>query len=280
MPIKTNTLTDHASRISRAVHHLSERLERTPSLEELAGVAAFSPYHFHRVYRAMMGETPTETLTRLRLSRAAAALIRTEQPMARIARKAGYGSVAAFTRAFREAHGLPPGAYRQRAGIGAILEQDMTEVTFTQLPAMDLATLRHHGAYTEIGGAFERLSAWAGGRGLIGPQTRFYGLYWDDPHTVQVDQLRSRAAMTVPEGTPLGDGVDPLSLPALRCARLRFQGPYSELEAAYDRLYGEWLPASGEEPADQPALEHYLNDCRILPPSEWLTDILLPLKDR
>lgn len=101
MPIKTATLNDHAARISRAVRHLSERLERTPSLEELAGVAAFSPCHFHRVYRAMMGETPAETLTRLRLSRAAAVLIRTEQPMTRIAREAGYGSVAAFTRAFR-----------------------------------------------------------------------------------------------------------------------------------------------------------------------------------
>lgn len=51
--------------------------------------------------------------------------------------------------------------------------------------------------------------------------------------------------------------MEALSLPLLRCARLRFQGPYSELEGAYDRLYGEWLPASGEEPADQPALEHY-----------------------
>jgi AraC-like DNA-binding protein len=46
MPIKTATLNDHAARISRAVRHLSERLERTPSLEELAGVAAFSPCHF------------------------------------------------------------------------------------------------------------------------------------------------------------------------------------------------------------------------------------------
>ncbi|MBS7809919.1 AraC family transcriptional regulator [Roseococcus pinisoli] len=280
MPIKTTTLTDHAARISRVVGHLSERLDRTPSLEELAGVAAFSPCHFHRVYRAMMGETPAETLTRLRLSRAAAALLRTGHPMGRIAREAGYGSVAAFTRAFREAHGLPPGAYRQRAGIGAVQEHDMTDVTFTDLPAMHLATLAHRGAYTEIGGAFERLAAWAGGQGLIGPETKFYGLYWDDPHTVPAEQLRSRAALTVPAGTPLGEGVEALSLPPLRCARLRFQGPYSELEGAYDRLYGEWLPASGEEPADQPALEHYLNDCRSLPPAEWLTDILLPLKPR
>ncbi|TCH96846.1 AraC family transcriptional regulator [Roseococcus sp. SYP-B2431] len=88
MTLRTATLTDHAARISRAVRHSSERLERTPFLEELAGVAAFSPCYFHRVYRALMGETPAETLTRLRLSRAAAALIRTGQTMSRIAREA------------------------------------------------------------------------------------------------------------------------------------------------------------------------------------------------
>lgn len=53
--------------------------------------------------------------------------------------------------------------------------------------------------------------------------------------------------------------------------------PFSELEAAYETLYGEWLPASGEEPADVPCCEEYLSDCRSLPPAEWLTGIFLPL---
>ena len=45
-------------------------------------------------------------------------------------------------------------------------------------------------------------------------------------------------------------------------------------------LYGTWLPGSGEEPADAPAMEDYLNDCRTLPPAAWLTEILLPLTPR
>jgi len=279
MPIKTTTLTDHARRIARAMAHLAERLDQPPSLDELAAIAAFSPYHFHRAYRALAGETPVETLARLRLSRAAAALIKTDAPMARIARQAGYASVPAFTRAFREAHGIPPGAYRARAGIGT--EMDMTTgIEILDFPALHLAALPHRGSYDAIGPVFARLNAWAAARGLMGPEARSIGLYHDDPTSVPDAELRSHAALTVPPGTALDPGMELIETPPLRCARLRFQGPYVEIEAAYDRLYGEWLPASGEEPADHPMMEEYLNDPRSLPPSEWLTDILLPLKPR
>lgn len=279
---KSRTLADHAARIARAMAHLAAHPDRTPSLEELADIAAFSPWHFHRAYRSLRGETPAETLARIRLSRAAAALIKSEAPLARIATEAGYGSIPAFTRAFREALGIPPGAYRARAAIGTpITEEDtMQEIIIVETPAMHLAALPHRGSFDAIGPVFDRLSAWAGARGLIQETTRFIGIYPDDPHSTPEADLRSQAALTVPPGTLLGPGMELVQLPALRCARLRYQGPYAELEAVYDRLYGEWLPQSGEEPGAFPVFEEYLNDCRTLPPSEWLTDILLPLKPR
>ena len=57
----------------------------------------------------------------------------------------------------------------------------------------------------------------------------------------------------------------------------RGQGPYGELEAAYDWLYRSWLPASGLEPADHPCFEIYLNDPRQVAPAALLTDVCLPL---
>jgi AraC family transcriptional regulator len=282
MPIKTRTLTDHAARITRAMAHLAANPDRTPSLEELADVAAFSPWHFHRAYRSLTGETPAETLTRIRLSRAAAALIKSDAPLAQIASQAGYGSAAAFNRAFREALGLPPGAYRARAAIGTpIPEEDtMQDIIIVETPALHLAALPHRGSFDAMGPVFDQLSAWAGARGLINETTRFIGIYLDDPHSTPEAELRSKAALTIPPDTELAAGMEVVDLPALRCARLRYQGPYVELEAVYDRLYGEWLPQSGEEPGAFPVFEEYLNDCRTLPPSEWLTDILLPLKPR
>jgi AraC family transcriptional regulator len=279
---KTQTLLAHGARIARAMALLAADPSRTPRLEELAEAAAFSPYHFHRVYRELAGETPAETLARLRMSRAAADLIKTPLPMARVARRAGFGSVPAFTRAFRAAYGLPPGAYRQARGIGAPHpeEERMGPVTIGSLPPLRLAVIGHRGAYDAIGGVYDRLFAWAGPRGLLGPEARSFALYHDDPTSVAESNLRSDAGLTVPPGVEGSGEVRIVEVPALRVAVLRHKGPYAELEAAYSRLYGDWLPASGEEPADHPVMEEYLNDPRSLPPSEWLTDVLLPLKPR
>jgi AraC family transcriptional regulator len=152
------------------------------------------------------------------------------------------------------------------------------EITIRDEPALRLAALEHRGAYGTMGTTFDRLGAWAAARGLIGAETRFIALYPDDPMTVPEKDLRSEACLTVPAGTEGGDGVRILELPPTRVAVLVFRGPYAELEPIYSWLYRDWLPASGEEPADQPPREDYLNDPKSLPPAEWLTAIMIPLK--
>jgi AraC family transcriptional regulator len=117
-------------------------------------------------------------------------------------------------------------------------------------------------------------------RNLVDEATRFIALYHDDPQSVPDADLRSEAGMTVPADVTDSEGVTIRDLPASRVAVLRFKGPYAELEAAYTWLYREWLPASGEEPDNQPPREDYLNDPKALPPSEWLTDVMIPLRPK
>jgi len=289
MALKTSTLTAYGQRIARAMALIARDPAAPPRLEALADAAAFSPFHFHRIYRALTGETPAETAARERLSRAAMLLIRGRAPVAEVARRCGYGSAAALTRAFRAAYGVPPGAYRAQGGIGfdaprppihPLEETSMTDVTIRDLPPLRLLALRHRGPYGNIGDAFNRLMAVAGGMGLAGPDTRSFGLYHDDPMSVPASSLRSDAAVTIGPDVAAPDGLAIIEMPALRVAVRRFQGPYSELEGAWSRLYRDWLPASGEEPADAPCMEEYVNDCRQLPPSEWLTDLMVPLRGK
>jgi AraC family transcriptional regulator len=288
MAARLLTQHDYGRRIARAIALIAADPARSPGLEELAAAAAFSPYHFHRIYREITGETPAETLARERLSRAAVLLVRDALPVAAVAKRCGYGSAAAFTRAFRAAYGTPPAAYRDSGGIGAGLpaptsdpkETGMFDIEIRHEPALRLAALPHRGPYAEMGTVFDRLMAWAAARRLIGPETRFLGLYHNDPATVPARDLRSDACLTVPAGVEGSDGVRILDLPASRVAVLVFKGPYAELEGAYSWLYRDWLPASGEEPADQPPREDYLNDPRGLPPAEWLTAVMLPLRER
>jgi AraC family transcriptional regulator len=290
MAKRAATVLGYGRRIERVVAHIAANLD-APELDlaELAAVACLSPHHFHRVYRSVTGETAADTLRRLRLHRAAAELVNGgegDEPVAAIARRAGYGSAAALTRAFAAAYGVPPAAYRRRGrpttgGTNAMHHDSGDgEVTIRHLEPVRLAALRHVGPYTEIGPTFQRLYAWAAPRGLLRPGTRFLAVYHDDPTAVPAQRLRSDACLSVgPEVGPEGD-VAIVEVPGGRHAVLVHRGPYAEIEGAYRRLFGAWLPASGEEPADRPCFDEYLNDPRSTPPSDLLTAICLPLAER
>ena len=279
------TSLDYSRRIERVVQHIGAHLDDTLDLAKLAEIACFSPYHFHRIYRSVTGETVADTIRRERLHRAAGDLVRGQGTIVRIARTAGYGSVAAFTRAFAADYGIPPAQYRRQ---GRLLsparhsddeELAMYSVQLRQIEPLRLAAFDHVGPYMEIGPVFERLFAWAGGRGLLRPDTRMIGLYYDDPAAVPAAKLRSKACVTLPDGVTPDADAQLVKLPGGRHAVVQHKGPYAELEQAYRWLYREWLPSSGLEPEDRPIFEEYLNNPRELPPSEWLTDICLPLQE-
>ena len=80
--------------------------------QALAERAYLSRFHFGRVFRRFVGEAPGEMERRLRLERAAHALLSTGQDVTGIAFDAGYDSLEGFSRAFRRAYGLAPSRYR------------------------------------------------------------------------------------------------------------------------------------------------------------------------
>jgi AraC family transcriptional regulator len=286
--MKPSTTLDYRRRLDKVMRYIGEHLDADLDLETLAAISCFSPCHFHRIYAGIAGETVVETLRRIRLSRAAGDLIRDDLvqdklPIAAIARRAGYGSVAAFTRAFQAVYGIAPAAYRRRGSLvlpqpqPVHMENRMYPVTITDRPAVRLATIAHRGSYLAIGTAFDRLCNWAAGCGLMGPTTRMIGVFYDDPQSVPEKQLRSAAGISV-DGEINSEGdIRVIDLAAGRHAVLRHKGPYAELHKAYAWLYGTWLPQSGEEAADRPVHEEYLNNPSKLPPADWLTDICLPL---
>ncbi len=292
--------------MQRVTDWLVQHLDQPFDLDRLAELAHFSPYHFHRVYTVVMGEPVAETVRRMRLHRAAVQLVTSEQPVAQIARRAEYGSVQAFGRVFRQTYGLPPAQYRQHAKASLALVQQsaaavlkgskMTPsfptglgespeaaVKIVQLDPVRVAALPHRGSYNAIGDSFQKLTAWAIGRNLMHAATPMFGIYYDDPESKPLADLRSEACVGVPEGFTLTEQDAPVHLTHTssgRCARMIFTGPYAELHTAYAWLYKVWLPQSGEEPGEQPPMEEYLNDPRSLPPTQWQTAICIPLRSR
>jgi len=275
--MKSKTRIHYATRLEPVLQWLASHPDAVPDLYRLADLACLSPYHFHRVYRALMGETVHATMLRVRMHRASVDLAG-DRPMRQVAQRAGYSSQAAFNRAFGAVFGMPPGRYRHaRSRPFNPQELGMYPITIEQFDGAALATLAHQGDYQQIGTTFDRLFMLASSRDLVGPATRSFGVYYDDPSQVPAARLRSRAGLTLPPGATADAVFEPFELPAARCAVLEYTGPYSEIEAAYDWLFAQWLPASGQETLDFPMWEEYVNDPKTTPAAELKTRIYLPL---
>ena len=275
----TNT---YEARLIRVLDYIHDSPAGDLSLDALADVAALSRFHFHRVFHALMGETAAQAVRRMRMYRASVALVQTATPLAKIARAVGYPNLASFTRSFAELYGVPPAAFRAKGELRPLPplfrtgETLMYAVEIRHDPARKLAAMPHKGAYTEIGRAFEKGGAVLAARKLIGACSGMVGVYYDDPSAVAAGDLRSHAGFEIGSGS-IDPPLEQVNLPAGRHAVLRFKGPYSGLPAAYEQLYRNWLPQSGETPADSPVFEVYLNTPMEVAPEELLTEICLPL---
>jgi AraC family transcriptional regulator len=281
--------TDYSARLERVMTWLVAHLDDALDLNRLADVACMSPYHFHRIYHAMRGETAAETVRRMRLHRAAVELANGEKSLTRIAQRAGYGSQEAFSRAFKAAFGTPPARYRASAvptamhcGTEELMDLLDIAMNYTaaiqELPPVSVASLEHRGDYRAISGVFGRLVATAGGLGLLRPETRSFGIYHDDPSATAVKVLRSQACISVPEDWAASGELQRDEIRGGRYAVTTHIGPYVELQRLYAWLYGSWLAQSGEETADAPCIELYVDDARTVPPAELRTQIWLPLR--
>ena len=281
---ETSGTTNYEDRLNRVTEYIYAHLDDEIDLQRLADVACLSPYHWHRVYHAVRGETIAATVKRLRLHRAAGFLANSTTPLAEIASKSRYPNLQSFSRTFKTAYGMPPAEYRKNGSHKRFQDavrqgtSDMYDVTIRTVVTRKTIGINHTGSYMEVGRAFEQLLGWLATRGLLTPDIRMVGIYFSDPSSVPEAELKSRACVYVDQSVDVEPPVVETDIVGGPCAVLRHVGPYANMRSAYDWLYGTWLPESGHEPADAPVFEEYLNNPRDTAPSDLITEIYLPLK--
>lgn len=282
----------YEARLARVVTYIHDHLDDALDLNRLAEIACLSPYHWHRIYHAHFGETAAATVRRLRLHRAANALLQSTTPLEAIAECAGYGSVQAFSRAFQAAYRVPPAQFRNEGGAqmwtSAFADNDslpkgddaMHRVDIRTQNGLTVAAVEHRGTYMEIGRAFETLFQWLAVHDSIDPRARSLGIYFDDPAATAEKDLRSMACAEIfkPDSVNFKAPVARVEVAGGEFAVLTHVGPYAQLCFAYQWLYGEWLPQSEREAGEAPVFEVYLNDPKDTAPADLVTEIWLPLK--
>jgi AraC family transcriptional regulator len=278
---------EYTQRMNRVLDHIDRHLDQPLALADLASVANFSSFHFHRIFTAWMGETLGDYLRRRRLEVGALMLARSRKlSVLEVALAVGFGSGEAFARAFKQSFGQSPSAWRVQAPqarqskmdqaqgkldqAGSVdphhdedsIQQELlmrvlSEIRVQKLAPVRLAYMRHIGPYGPSVGRFwaETFLPWRAAQGLS--EQDCYGIGLDDPAVTRPAQCRYDACVEVPAGFVARNPVSLSELPGGVYAVAQFKGRESDVAAAWTELLREWLPASGMQLDERPFFERY-----------------------
>jgi AraC family transcriptional regulator len=270
----------------RVLAHIDQHLDQPLNLNTLAEVACFSPYHFHRIFCAWMGETLGDYLRRRRVEVAAMRLA--AQPRSKIldmALSVGFGSAEAFSRAFKNRFDCSPTSWRSQQSRhkhskvgqphgkpGQVPFAVSTEHEASQKPNQEflmqvnlvnrqpvtIAYFRHLGPYGEPISDFWQKTyvPWAV-KNKLGRDHARYGISYDDPSITAPEQCRYDACAEVAADFVATGGALKTSLPGGKYAVYKFKGTTQQIGEAWTALLRDWLPSSGLQLDARPCFEHY-----------------------
>ncbi|MDT0162978.1 MULTISPECIES: helix-turn-helix domain-containing protein [Bacillus] len=273
--------------ITKVLEYIDQHLQDTLPLEKLAKVSTYSPFHFQRIFKSFMGESPAAYIKRLRLENAAHLLIyEREIPITEVALMCGFSSISYFTYSFKENFSTSPKKWRE----GAYLELfprvyqdskksklfsnikkeeqqqnpynefrwlDLDKVRTIELPVCATVHRQSVGPYTEgIPDAWEDLYHWTTSRELMKPDPFTFGVPRNNPYITPPEKTRYDCRIAIdqdkiPEGEPA------FLFKGGKHVVYEFDEPvdYSErsrLIECYSELYSFWLPRSGYRYLDNP----------------------------
>lgn len=308
MDQKQLSRNEYIHRINRVVDYIETHLDDEHSLETLSRIAHFSPFHFHRIFRALTGETINNYVKRIRLQKAGSMLITDYlRPVSEVSALCGFKSTSVFCRAFRDHFGSNTGEFRKyyqeefskndqlnrKYGQFSqdtplyisddIINQNRnvnmeSNIKVKEMPAMDLVYCRHVGSFDQIGAAYEKLFKWAGPRELVNfPETKTVTVYHDDPKIVDMEKVRQSACITV-EGNVKTEGeFGKMHLPGGKYVVGNFRVKPHQFGEAWDAVC-QWLADSGYQPSDGNPYEYYPKEHEEGPPPIFTVDICVPVK--
>jgi len=306
---------EYRARINRVMDYIESNLDREFTLDELASVAFFSKYHFHRLFSSIMNETLFDFIQRTRIEKAAyILLVERGRTVTSIAYNCGFSSHALFTRTFRKYFGMSPSHWRREksnqdqeesknsqrgSNEGKAPESSKVYVEYREnknrwrfsmdtqqqtvevkdFPEMTMAYVRHIGPYKGNAALFEtlygKLCGWAGPRNLIGRNTRFINIYHDNPEITDEEKLRVSVCLEIDRSVEVSGEIGKMTVVGGRYAVSRFVVSEDGFQEAWEWVYGTWLTQSGYQPDDRPCFELFPEEPKD---GKFTVDICVPVK--
>lgn len=313
MNLKEESRSEYIARINKVTDYIGEHIGEPINLSHMAEIANFSPYHFHRIFSLLTGETPALFIQRIRIEKAAGQIREYKEiPISEISYSCGFGSLSLFSRTFRKHFNMSASDFRKAdkailainglyysknsqllskkrqelpdynaqlcsVNLKQLLIMD-TKIEIKEMPEMKVIYCRHKGAFNEIKYAYEKLCKWAGPRGYLNnPQMKYLTVYHDDPSITAIENVRQDACIMVDQEVKVEGEIGKMTVAGGKYAVGRFEIGETEFEKAWNTMC-MWFTESGYQPGEGSTYELYYNDHTQHPEHKFILDICIPVK--
>lgn len=304
MPEYQNS-NEYLHRIHIVQDYIENHLNEPILLDDLTHISGFSKYHFHRIFKSIIGEPLSHYINRIKLERSAFLLIhRKDMNITDIAYDIGFTDSAIFSRAFKNNYNVSPAFYRSNysknckepfkisqynESVRKIQSKNSVQpiggsIEILELNNVKVIYVRYIGRYEKLGEAYpsliKRLFEYAANSKIPIENSKLLAIYHDNPEFTSKDQLRTSVCLTVPTDISIqgNDNIGIMMLPSCKYAVGHFHILQNQYSDAWDYMYKEWLTNSKYFPCDSYPFEVYLNDGENDPLHKHMVDIYVPIK--
>jgi len=289
---------DYLKEIAAAVEYIEEHLDRPLTLPEVAKTVHLSPFYFHRIFSAIVGDPVSRYIRNRRLAKAADELLESDKKIIEIALDNFFESQESFSRAFAKVYRLTPGRFRRKKvsnyyfNKGRVTEKILRHLAkgvtmkpkIIELPEFKVIGIKRKAtlktAHELIKKQWQEFNPRMGEiKNRIKP-TEAYGIceYCDLENFDEETPYYELVSVAVSNLDNPPQGMTGKIIPKSRYAVFTHKGPTKNLRATYDYIYKTWLPSSGEELLPHDDFELYDRRFRGVNNPESEIDIYLPIK--
>jgi AraC family transcriptional regulator len=290
---------DYEFCIQRTLDYIEENLDQQVTLLQLAEVACFSPFHYHRVFQTMVGDSVMNYVRKRRLTSAAVRLFYTDEKVIDIAFDIGFQYQESFNRAFKNFYGVTPKQYREAKRLtgpligkacliknhffgGICMEPNLVTKPAFHIIGYELRTNSTDGQNNmDIPQFWQQYLQKNLGCNIPNPinQNQELGICTNfDPETGEFVYV---IGMEVKEGTQAPEGMVYMSFPeqeyvVFTTPKSDEQSFSSTIQSTWNNIFTNWFPQSGYEHAGTVEFELYDERCYGSENKEM--DIYIPVK--
>ncbi len=300
----TEIQKEYQNRVNRIFEHIDENLDTDLSLHTISEIAFFSPFHFHRIFKFITGETLNEYVTRRRIEKSASDLIHKNVALSEISHRYGFNDHSTFSRTFKKFYGVSPTEFKKQhpnkfSKIRQLKSKNGQEypdyekyiciinnlkdwikmnakIEIKEIQKMEVAYVTSIGSQN-LSNAFQKLIQWATPQGMMNDQTKMLTIYHDSFKITQAHKVRMSASILLEKPVKTTEEIEVTSIEKGKFIVGHFEITSQEFEKSWTGLF-VWMNKNGYKKANRDPFEIYHNNFNEHPQKIAIVDFYIPIE--